>query len=64
LTAALDDCDTTSVTQALSDLDNSGLAAWAADDVDRLRRYVDGYEYGDASEIASHLLSRVHSQAS
>ena len=64
LTAALDDCDTTSVSRALNDVDGLGLPAWAADDLERLHRHVDGYEYGEARGIASRLLSRVQNQAS
>ena len=33
---------------------------WASDDLERLRRSVDGYDYGEARGIASRLLARVH----
>jgi two-component system sensor histidine kinase/response regulator len=59
LTTALDDYDATSAGGALTDLGTSGLPAWAADDMDRLRRAVDGYDYGEAREIATRVLARV-----
>ena len=60
LTIALDNYDVTSASGAVADLGRSGLAAWAADDLGRLSRCVDGYEYGEAREIAARLLARVH----
>jgi two-component system, sensor histidine kinase and response regulator len=60
LTHALDDYDVSSASGALADLGTSGLPAWAADDLGRLRHCVDGYEYGEARGIASRLLARVH----
>ena len=60
LTVALDDYDVSSASGALADLDTSGLPSWAADDLGRLRRCVDGYEYGEARGIAARLLARVH----
>ena len=60
LTPALDNYDVTSANGALADLNTSGLSAWADDDLGRLRRCVDGYEYDEARGIASRLLSRVH----
>ncbi len=60
LTVALDNYDVSSASGALADLGTSGLPAWAADDLGRLRRCVDGYEYGEARGIASRLLARVH----
>jgi len=61
LTTALDDYDATSAGEALTDLGMSGLPAWAADDIDHLRRSVDGYDYGEARETATRLLARVQS---
>ncbi len=60
LAIALDDYDVSAAIAALADLDTSGLPAGAADDLGRLRRCVDGYEYGEARGIASRLLARVH----
>ena len=60
LSVALDNYDVSSASGALADLGTSGLPAWAADDLGRLQRCVDGYEYSEAREIASHLLARVH----
>ena len=60
LAIALDNYDVSSMIAALADLDTSGLPAGAADDLGRLRRCVDGYEYGEARGIASRLLARVH----
>jgi signal transduction histidine kinase/CheY-like chemotaxis protein/HPt (histidine-containing phosphotransfer) domain-containing protein len=60
LTVALDDFDLSSASDALADLGTSGLPAWAADDLGRLRHCVDGYEYPEARGIASRLLARVH----
>ena len=59
LTTALDNFDVTSASGALADLGTSGLGAWAADDLGLLRRCVDGYEYGEAREIATRLLAHV-----
>jgi hypothetical protein len=56
----LDNYDVTSASGAVADLGKSGLAAWAADDLERLNRHVDEYEYGEAREIAARLLARVH----
>jgi signal transduction histidine kinase/CheY-like chemotaxis protein/HPt (histidine-containing phosphotransfer) domain-containing protein len=61
LTVALDAYDLSSVNGALVDLGASGLAAWAADDIGRLRHSVDGYEYDEARGIAASLLERVRS---
>jgi two-component system sensor histidine kinase/response regulator len=60
LTAALDNYDASAATGALAELGTSGLPAWAADELGRLRQHVDGYEYGEARDIASRLLERVH----
>ena len=59
LTVALDNYDLSSASGALADLGASGLPAWAPDDLGRLRRSVDGYEYEEARGIASRLLARV-----
>ena len=64
LTVALQNCDATSASRALTDLDSSGLAQSAADDLDRLRACVDGYEYREAEGLASRLLARVHGHGS
>ena len=60
LAIALDNYDVSSASAALADLDTSGLPAGAADDLERLRRSVDGYDYDEARGIASRLLARVH----
>ena len=60
LAIALDEYDLSSANGALADLSASGLPAWAADDLGRLRHCVDGYEYSEARGIASRLLARVH----
>jgi signal transduction histidine kinase/CheY-like chemotaxis protein/HPt (histidine-containing phosphotransfer) domain-containing protein len=60
LAAALDSYDMSSATGALADLDASGLPHWAPDDLERLRHFVDDYEYAEARGIASRLLARVH----
>jgi len=60
LALALDDYDLSSANGALVDLDTSGLSAWAADDLGRLRQHIDGYEYGEAKGIASKLLARLN----
>jgi signal transduction histidine kinase/CheY-like chemotaxis protein/HPt (histidine-containing phosphotransfer) domain-containing protein len=59
LKSALDDYDLSSASGALADLGTSGLPAWAADDVSRLRHSFDGYEYDEARAIALDLLTRV-----
>ena len=59
LTTALEHYDASSASGALAELATSGLPAWAADDLGRLRRSVDGYEYDEAQGIASRLLARV-----
>jgi two-component system sensor histidine kinase/response regulator len=59
LTNALDNFDVTSASGALADLGTSGLGAFAADDLGLLRRCVDGYEYGEAREIATRLLAQM-----
>ncbi len=59
LTIALEHYDVSSASGALAELATSGLPAWAADDLGRLRRSVDGYEYDEAQGIASRLLARV-----
>ena len=59
LTAALDNYDASSANGALAELGTSALPAWAAEDLGRLRGYVDGYEYSEARGIASRLLARV-----
>ena len=59
LTVALDNYDVSSASAALADLDTSGLPAGASDDLERLRRSVDGYDYGEARGIASRILARV-----
>ena len=48
LTIALDNYDVSSASAALADLDTSGLPAGASDDLEHLRRSVDGYDYGEA----------------
>jgi two-component system sensor histidine kinase/response regulator len=63
LTAALADLDLSSAGAAVTDLDAAGLPEWATDDVNRLRACVDGYEYEEARQIASRLLTRVHEHA-
>ena len=60
LASALDNYDASSANSALAALGTSGLPAWAADDLGRLRGYVDSYEYGEARGIAVRLLARVH----
>src|SRR5688572_5496302 len=60
LTIALDNYDVTSASGALDELGTAGLPPWAADDLGRLRRSVDGYEYSEAREIATRLLARVN----
>ncbi|HET7220355.1 MAG TPA: response regulator [Vicinamibacterales bacterium] len=60
LTQALEAYDLSSANDAIAGLDASGLTAWAAGDVDRLRHCIDGYEYDEAREIALRLLARVH----
>lgn len=60
LTVALDGYDLSSTSVALADLATAGLPAWASDDLGRLRRCVDAYEYAEARQIASRLLTRVH----
>jgi two-component system, sensor histidine kinase and response regulator len=55
LAAALTDRDLSSATAALSDLVTSGVPSWAADDLSRLRRAVDEYEYDEARAIAARL---------
>jgi two-component system, sensor histidine kinase and response regulator len=59
LTVALDGYDLSSASGAMADLSTSGLPAWAADDLGRLRHSVEGYEYDEARAIASGLLARV-----
>ena len=59
LAIALDNYDVSSASAALADLDTSGLPAGASDDLEHLRRSVDGYDYGEARGIASRLLARV-----
>jgi two-component system sensor histidine kinase/response regulator len=61
LTKALEAYDLSSANDAIADFDTSGLTAWAAGDVDRLRHCIAGYEYDEARERASRLLARVHS---
>jgi signal transduction histidine kinase/CheY-like chemotaxis protein/HPt (histidine-containing phosphotransfer) domain-containing protein len=60
LTAALDGYDLSSASGALAELGTSGLPAWAADDIGRLRHCIEGYEYDEARGIASRLLARVN----
>jgi hypothetical protein len=55
----LDNYDASSASGALAELGTSALPAWAAEDLGRLRGYVDGYEYSEARGIASRLLARV-----
>ena len=62
LTVALDGYDLSSASGALADLGTAGLPAWATDDLGRLRHCVDAYEYAEARQIASRLLTRVHGQ--
>jgi two-component system sensor histidine kinase/response regulator len=59
LTVALDNYDVSSAGAALADLDTSGLPPGASDDLERLRRSVDGYDYGEARGIASRILAQV-----
>ena len=63
LAAALDDFDLSSASGAIADLGASGLPAWAAADLGRLRQSVDGYEYDEARRIASRLLARVRDES-
>jgi hypothetical protein len=63
LTVALDDYDVSAASRALAELGTSSLPPWAADDLGRLRECVEGYEYDQAREIASRLLTRVHASA-
>ncbi len=58
LTVALNGYDLSSASGALADLDTSGLPTSAADDLGRLRRSIDGYEFDQAREITSRLLTR------
>jgi two-component system, sensor histidine kinase and response regulator len=60
LAAALGDHDLSSANGALADLGTSGLPTWAADDLGRLRRSVDGYEFDEARGIASRLQTRMN----
>ena len=59
LTSALDAYDLSAASDALADLDTSGLGAWAADEYGGLCRSVDAYEYDEARAIAARLLARV-----
>jgi two-component system sensor histidine kinase/response regulator len=59
LAVALDEYDLSSANGSLAELGRSGLPAWAAEDLGRLRQFVDGYEYAEARGIASRLLARV-----
>jgi signal transduction histidine kinase/CheY-like chemotaxis protein/HPt (histidine-containing phosphotransfer) domain-containing protein len=59
LTIALDNYDVSSASAALADLDTSGVPAGTSDDLERLRRSVDGYDYGEARAIASRILACV-----
>ena len=61
LAAALDGYDPSSASGALPDLGSSGVPAWAADDLGSLRRSVDGYQFDEAREVASRLLTRINS---
>ena len=63
LTVALGNYDASAASGALAELATSRLPPWAADDLGRLRRSVDGYEYDEARGIASRLLTRVHEDA-
>ena len=58
LAVALDGYDLSSASGTLADLDACGLPTSAADEVGRLRRAIDGYEFDQAREIASRLLTR------
>jgi hypothetical protein len=60
LAAALVDYDLSSANGALADLGTSGLPTWAADDLGRLRRSVDGYDFDEARGMASRLLTRIN----
>ena len=60
LAVALDDHDLSSANCALADFGSSALPAWAADELGRLRRSVDGYEFDEARGIASRLQSRMN----
>jgi HPt (histidine-containing phosphotransfer) domain-containing protein len=59
LTAALNDFDLSSASDALAELTTSGVSALASADVERLRQHVDGYDYEAAREVASGLLARI-----
>jgi len=59
LTAALDDYDLTTASSALTDLGTCGLPASAVEDLGRLQRCVDDYQYEEARAVASRLLTRV-----
>jgi CheY-like chemotaxis protein/HPt (histidine-containing phosphotransfer) domain-containing protein len=59
LAEALDNYDATTATDALTDLTGSGVPPWAAEDLDRLQRSVDGYEYAEARDIVRRMLARV-----
>jgi CheY-like chemotaxis protein/HPt (histidine-containing phosphotransfer) domain-containing protein len=62
LTAALNDYDLSAANGALADLERSGVPAWAADDLGRLRGCVEDYQYDEAKSITSRLLARVNGE--
>jgi HPt (histidine-containing phosphotransfer) domain-containing protein len=60
LAIALESYDLSSATDALTDLDAAGLGAWAPDDAQQLRRYVDDYAYDEAKAVVTRMAARVH----
>jgi two-component system, sensor histidine kinase and response regulator len=60
LTVALDAYDLSAATGALTQLGSSGLPAWVALDLGRLRSSVEGYDYDEARGIAVRLLDRMN----
>jgi two-component system, sensor histidine kinase and response regulator len=59
LAAALDNYDMSAATAAVTSLGTSGFPAWGVVDLDRLRRCVGGYEFAEARNIATDLLTRI-----
>jgi two-component system sensor histidine kinase/response regulator len=63
LVTGLEHYDLSSATEALADLSAAGLPDWATEDLQRLGRHVDGYEYDEARGVASRLLAAVQKAA-